>query len=140
MALEPAPEFVQAHIDFAAAIQRHDLDALGEMISTHPAMTATGTQPGAVARGRETLLAALAGGTDDGGSLVDTHVEAFADGDLGYVCADAVWTSPDGITFPVRGLRAVRRRDIALRHYLARYVSSAQSGAPFSFQDRYPRA
>ena len=110
MALEPAPELVQAHIDFAAAIQRHDVDALGEMISTHPATTARGTQPGAVVRGRDALLAALATvDTEEGESLVDTHVEAFADGDLGYVYADAVWTSPDGTTFPIRGLVVAHR-------------------------------
>ncbi len=92
-------------MDFAVAIQQHDVETLGEMISTHPATTATGTAPGAVARGREAILAALASGdAEDGEPLVDTHVEAFADGDLGYVYADAIWTSPDGTTFPIRGL------------------------------------
>ncbi len=105
MALEPAPELVQVHLDFAAAIRRHDVDALGEMISKHPATIARGTQPGAVIRGREALLTALGtGDIEEGQPLVETHVEAFADGDLGYVYADAVWTSPDGTAFPIRGL------------------------------------
>ena len=111
MALEPAPDLEQAHKDMTDAFNRGDVERLRELISTHPAAISRGTAPDEVFRGPEAIHAAMAEGAQATPQITTTNIEAYADGDLGYVYAENTFIDPDGNEYPSRGLAVCRRED-----------------------------
>jgi ketosteroid isomerase-like protein len=111
MALERSPELEQAHHEMTAAYNKHDVEAMHRMISTHSAVVSRGTAPDEVVKGHDELIAAFAQSMDDVPVLTTADVEAYADGDLGYVYAENTFIDPDGTEYPSRGLAVAHRED-----------------------------
>jgi hypothetical protein len=73
-------------------------------------MVARGTGPDEVIHGRDSLIAAIAQ-AGPSVAVVSENVEAWADGDLGYVYAENAFTTEDGASVTCRGLAVAHRKD-----------------------------
>jgi hypothetical protein len=108
MSLEPSPELERAHQELLDAYNAHDTVALRRLISTHPAVVSRGTAPDEVFAGHENLIAAIAAASD---TKTARCVEAYADGDLGYVYSETSYVDSDGTEYPSRSLVIAHRED-----------------------------
>ncbi len=111
MALEHSPELEQAHHDLEDAYRRRDTQAMGRLISSHPATVSRGTAPDEVAHGRDEIISLVEQSADEFPDMTSSNVEALAEGDLGYVYAETTFTLKDGTEFRSRGLAIAHRED-----------------------------
>jgi len=111
MALERSAELEQTHYEMTAAYNNRDVEVMRRLISTHPAVVSRGTAPDEVVKGHEELVAALTQSMDEGLAMTTKNVEAYADGDLGYVYAQNTFIDPDGTEYPSRGLAIAHREE-----------------------------
>jgi ketosteroid isomerase-like protein len=81
-----------------------------DMISTHPATVLRGTDPGEVAFGRDAIMTEIEANLGTAAAFEVTNIEAYADGDLGYIYGE-IQLTPDGAEFSLRGLWVAHRED-----------------------------
>jgi SnoaL-like domain len=110
MALDRSPELEQAHHDLMSAYEKRDTDAMRRRLSGHSAFAMRGTAPEEVTTQRDEAIQLIAQSREDFPTITTTHLEAYADGDLGYVYAEGSFKADDGTEYPSRSLVIAHRR------------------------------
>jgi SnoaL-like domain len=111
MALERSQELERIHGEMMQAYERRDIEALRRTLSPHPAFVMRGTAPDEIATNHDDALAFADDSADDFPSLGTSTVEAYTDGDLGYIYTEGSFITSDGAEYPVRTLAITHRED-----------------------------